>query len=83
MYSTSATWRWGAWISVILGALNLLLLALFYFPPPRVNSVGLTTYQTIARVDIIGALLFSGGLALFLLGMQWGGYTQYVLVLSV
>jgi hypothetical protein len=54
--------------------LNAVLLFIFYHPPPRPNSLGLTKREVIARIDFIGTLLSISGIALFLLGMQWGGY---------
>ena len=50
------------------------MLFLFYWPPPRVNSLNLSKTEVLARVDYIGGLLSIGGFALFLLGIQWGGY---------
>jgi hypothetical protein len=74
LYSGSSTWRWGAWISVIFGGVNFLLLFIFYHPPPRTNSLGLSKMQILARIDYLGILLSIGGLTLFLLAIQWGGY---------
>jgi hypothetical protein len=51
------------------------MLLIFYWPPPRVNSVGLTKAQILGRIDYIGGFLSVTGFALFLLGLQWGGYT--------
>lgn len=50
------------------------MLFIFYWPPPRVNSEGLTKRQILARIDYLGGVLSIGGFALFLLGIQWGGY---------
>ena len=46
----------------------------FYFPPPRVNSLGLTNGQILAQIDFFGGFLSIGGMVLFMAGMQWGGY---------
>jgi MFS family permease len=75
LYSSSSTWRWGAWISVILVGINFIMVWAFYSPPPRVNSQGLTKKEILKRVDYIGGLLSTCGFAIFLLGIQWGGYT--------
>ena len=74
MYSASSTWRWGAWINIILNGGAFVLLLLFYWPPPRVNSLNLSKREILARIDYIGGLLSVAGFALFLLGLQWGGY---------
>ena len=73
LYSSN-TWRWGAWIPLMCLSLDFLLLLIFYHPPPRVNSVGLSKRDILLRIDVIGLILSVGGIALFLLGMQWGGY---------
>ncbi|RLL94033.1 hypothetical protein CFD26_101675 [Aspergillus turcosus] len=69
-------WRYvgafcGAW-----GGFGLLATVFFYFPPPRVNSQGLSRKEIIRRIDFVGGFLSIAGLILFLAGMQWGGY-QY------
>ncbi|KAB8075682.1 fungal trichothecene efflux pump [Aspergillus leporis] len=61
----------GAW-----NGFGLLITALFYFPPPRINSEGLSRREVISRVDYVGGFLSIVGLILFMAGMQWGGY-QY------
>jgi len=50
------------------------MLLLFYWPPPRVNSVDLTRREILQRIDYMGGILSISGFALFLLGLQWGGY---------
>ncbi|TKA61545.1 hypothetical protein B0A55_12640 [Friedmanniomyces simplex] len=54
----------------------LLLTAFFYFPPPRVNSQGLSRRQILGQIDWVGGALSIPGMLLFMMGMQWGGY-QY------
>jgi hypothetical protein len=49
---------------------------IFYHPPPRVNSTGLTNREIIAQIDFVGGILSIAGLILFLAGLLWGGY-QY------
>jgi hypothetical protein len=74
IYSASATWRYGAWINIILNGGTFILLLLFYWPPPRVNSAELSKTQILTRVDYIGGILSVGGFGLFILGLEWGGY---------
>jgi len=48
----------------------------FYFPPPRINTLGKSKMQVLKEIDYIGGLLSISGMILFLAGLQWGGY-QY------
>ena len=68
---------------MMIVSLDLVLLAVFYRPPPRPNSDGLSKREILARIDFVGGILSVGGIALFLLGLQWGGYTLYVHSLSI
>jgi hypothetical protein len=47
--------------------------AIFYHPPPRVNSQGLSRRQVLKEIDYIGGLLSISGMLLFMMGMQWVG----------
>ena len=69
-----SSWRY---VGALCGAWNgfgLLITLLFYFPPPRANSVGLSQAEIISRVDYVGGFLSIAGLIVFLAGLQWGGY---------
>jgi len=50
--------------------------AIFYHPPPRVNSQGLSRKQVLKEIDYIGGLLSISGMLLFMMGMQWGGFVS-------
>lgn len=63
-------------ICAIWSALGFILTACFYFPPPRVNSQGLSRTEVLKQIDYIGGFLSISGMILFMMGMQWGGY-QY------
>ncbi|KAI9817555.1 MAG: hypothetical protein M1827_001167 [Pycnora praestabilis] len=76
LIASHAGWRYcgalcGAWAAV-----GLFMTLFFYFPPPRVNSQGLTKKQIIAQIDFVGGFLSIVGMLLFMAGLQWGGY-QY------
>jgi Fungal trichothecene efflux pump (TRI12) len=71
-----SSWRYvgllcGAWAFI-----GLVMTAVFYFPPPRVNSTGLTQREIISRIDFVGGFLSIVGMILFIAGLLWGGY-QY------
>lgn len=74
LYSVTSTWRWGAWIPLCLAGIAFLMVLFAYHPPPRTNSSGLTTVELLGRIDYLGGLLWISGTALFLMGIQWGGY---------
>ncbi|KAL8283953.1 hypothetical protein RQP46_005066 [Phenoliferia psychrophenolica] len=60
----------------ILNALGLVGLFFFYRPPPLKNTQGLTKWETIKGIDIVGTLLLIGGIAMFLAALQLGGYSD-------
>jgi MFS family permease len=67
------SWRWVALIIGVLALVALVLLAIWYKPPPRPNSIGLTKKQCFQRMDFVGAFLGIGGITTFLVGLNWGG----------
>lgn len=74
LIAAHGSWRFvGAFVCAYNG-IGLLVTVFFYFPPPRVNSTGLSRREVIKRVDFMGGFLSIVGMILFLAGMQWGGY---------
>jgi hypothetical protein len=69
-----STWRYIGLICGIWAAIGTLLVAVFYFPPPRLNSKGMSNKQILAEIDWIGGFLSIMGSILFMAGLQWGGY---------
>ena len=69
-----STWRYCGLICGIWAFIGLVLTAIFYFPPPRVNSQGLARREIIRQIDYVGGFLSIPGMLLFMMGMQWGGY---------
>lgn len=76
LIAAHTSWRYVGLICGVWAAIGLILTAVFYFPPPRVNSSGLTKMQIFKQIDFIGGFLSITGFVLFMAGMQWGGY-QY------
>jgi MFS family permease len=68
-----ASWRYVGLVIGVLSLIAMVILAIFYKPPPRQNSVGLTKKQVLGRIDWIGAVLGIGGITTFLVGLNWGG----------
>jgi MFS family permease len=76
LIASHSSWRWiGLWCGV-WAFIGLALTAVFYHPPPRVNSQGMSRKKVLAQIDYVGGLLSVSGMLLFMMGMQWGGY-QY------
>ncbi|KAK5682360.1 hypothetical protein LTS10_005487 [Elasticomyces elasticus] len=71
-----SAWRWVGLLCGIYNFIGLLLTAIFYFPPPRVNSQGLSRREILGQIDWVGGALSIPGMLLFMMGLQWGGY-QY------
>lgn len=76
LIASHSSWRYcgalcGAWAAV-----GFIMTAIFYFPPPRVNSQGLTKKEILSQIDYVGGFLSISGMLLFMAGLQWGGY-QY------
>lgn len=67
-------WRYIGLLCGVWAAIGFFATLFFYFPPPRVNSTGLTRRQILAQIDWVGGVLSIGGMVLFMAGLQWGGY---------
>jgi MFS family permease len=67
------SWRYICLIIGVLALVALVILAIWYKPPPRPNSIGLSKRQCVARMDFVGAFLGIGGITVFLVGLNWGG----------
>jgi MFS family permease len=74
-YLASHSWRWVAVLVGVWAILAFIVLAIFYHPPPRVNSEGLSKREIIRRIDFVGSFLSLAGIILFLTGLNWGGQT--------
>jgi hypothetical protein len=67
-----ASWRWCFYINLPIGAVTFAFLVIFFRPPTRAaNST--TLLQKLAKLDVIGALLFIPSILMILLALQWGG----------
>ncbi|KAF2268169.1 MFS general substrate transporter [Lojkania enalia] len=71
-----STWRYIGLFCALWAFIGLVLTVIFYHPPPRVNSQGLSRREILSQIDYVGGLLSISGMLLFMMGMQWGGY-QY------
>ncbi|OCT54913.1 putative MFS drug efflux pump [Cladophialophora carrionii] len=71
-----SSWRYIGLFSGLWACIGFVGTLIFYFPPPRPNSRGLTKKEIIGEIDFVGGALSISGMILFLAGLQWGGY-QY------
>ena len=69
----SAGWRYCGVLCGVWGAVGLILTVCFYFPPPRVNSQGLSKMEIFKQIDFMGGFLSIFGMLLFMASLQWGG----------
>ncbi|KAH7412898.1 fungal trichothecene efflux pump [Cadophora sp. MPI-SDFR-AT-0126] len=68
-------WRWGYRILACVHALAVVMLALFFNPPPpRLRQQG-TFSQLLKSIDFIGIFLLSAGGAILAVAVVWGGVT--------
>jgi len=76
LIASYGSWRYVGLLCGVWAFIGLALTVIFYFPPPRAMTAGLSRREIISRVDYIGGFLSIGGLLLFTAAIQWGGY-QY------
>lgn len=74
LIASHSTWRYVGLFCGIWAFIGLAMTTFFYFPPPRVNSSGLSRREIIQQIDFVGGLLSISGMILFLAGLLWGGY---------
>lgn len=74
LISAHAGWRYCGLVCGVWAAIGFVLTFMFYNPPQRSNSTGLSKMEIVQRIDWLGGFLSTSGVILFLAGMQWGGY---------
>ncbi len=74
LIAAHAGWRYCGLLCGLWAAAGLFLTLIFYFPPPRVNSQGLSRKEIISQIDFVGGFLSIAGMLLFMMGINWGGY---------
>lgn len=73
LIASHSSWRWIGLFCGLWAFIGLTMTAVFYFPPPRPNSQGLTRREIINQVDFIGGFFSIFGMLLFMMGLEWGG----------
>ena len=74
LIASHSTWRWIGLFCGLWAFIGLVMTAIFYFPPPRPNSQGLTRREIISQIDFVGGLLSIAGMLLFMMGLQVSTY---------
>lgn len=62
LIASYGNWRWIGLVCGVWAFIGLVLTAVFYFPPPRVNSQGLSRKEVLSQVDYIGGMLSIAGM---------------------
>jgi MFS family permease len=57
-----SSWRYIGLFCALWAGIGLVLTAFFYFPPPRVNSQGLSRSEILRRIDYVGGFLSISGM---------------------
>ncbi|KAH6622003.1 fungal trichothecene efflux pump [Boeremia exigua] len=75
--NTDLQWRWSYILGIIVNAIAVLLFVVFYHPPtyPMLHVGGKSKMQQLRTLDWVGIVLFTSGMTVFLIGMNWGGGT--------
>jgi len=71
--NTAAGWRWSFYLNIIVAGLAVVLFFFFYHPPSfQLLHKNRSRMEQLKRMDFVGLVLFTGGLATFLIGLNWG-----------
>jgi hypothetical protein len=70
----SSTWRYCFLLTGLWNAIGFVGLFFCYRPPPRMLVEGQTKWTILKGIDWLGTFLSIGGITLFLVGLQAGGY---------
>ncbi|KAI0546790.1 MFS general substrate transporter [Xylaria curta] len=76
VFTDKVTWRWCFYINLPIGAVTIIVIALF-FPDPvkRKQQTTEPLVQRLMHFDPIGTLIFIPAIISLLLALQWGGTT--------
>ena len=71
--TNSIGWRWCFYINLPIGAVTMLVIAI-WFQNPKVNpDAGLPLREKVRRLDLLGTAVFVPSIVALLLALQWGG----------
>ncbi|KAK0724214.1 major facilitator superfamily-domain-containing protein [Lasiosphaeris hirsuta] len=75
VFTDEVTWRWCFYINLPIGAITLVVIAIFFPDPHRTVTNDDTTWERIKRFDPFGTAVFMPAIICLLLALQWGGTT--------
>jgi len=75
VFTDKVTWRWCFWINLPIGAVTIVVIAIFFPDPNRKTTNDDTWRQRIMRFDPLGTAVFMPAIICLLLALQWGGTT--------
>ena len=76
---SKTSWRYiGLWCG-LWSFVGLVLTVVFYHPPPRANSAGMSRKEILGRIDYVGGLLSISGMLLFMVGIALSSATRSTL----
>ncbi|RFU35223.1 hypothetical protein B7463_g1134, partial [Scytalidium lignicola] len=73
VFTDKATWRWCFFINLPIGAITVVIIAIFFKAPERKMTTNLTWNDRIKQFDLIGTAFFIPAIISLLLALQWGG----------
>ncbi|KAF2278923.1 fungal trichothecene efflux pump [Westerdykella ornata] len=73
--NTALQWRWSYILGAIVNTVAVLLYFFFYHPPSydMLHVGGKSKLKQLKTLDWVGLFLFTAGLVVFLIGLNWGG----------
>jgi MFS family permease len=73
VFTDKATWRWCFYINLPIGAITIVVIAIFFKAPGRAQVSTLSWKQRLGELDLIGTAFFMPAIVCLLLALQWGG----------
>ncbi|KAI1125926.1 MFS general substrate transporter [Nemania abortiva] len=75
VFTDKVSWRWCFFINLPIGAVTLVVIAIFFPDPVQKKPPQEPFLQRLMRFDPIGTLIFIPSVISLLLALQWGGTT--------